>query len=285
MRLAAEPRNDDTGAGSYALTETQTGPSPDSPAQPSFVQSLGATVGTLALLQPGMMPAEPNSLAPNEFMAVATPARVGDLVAARQAPFTQTWHRAWIVRVATRRNREMHTVQWEDGSTTPDAPLSRLRSVKPPDGPPDVETTAACPPPALPAGSSTQNDVLRTTDAEPGDAAYHGFDGASFLASLPDGDLRVTGAPSVYAPPPPDDGTWHPLVHDLAPIVIEALVNLELLFDAKRHSTGVAPWVVQMAWHGTWNGGQLGQGRSVEASTGGGEPTLQGNETPCTTDA
>ena len=253
-RLVGELRNDDTGASSYALTETPTGPSPDSPAQPSFVPSLGATVGTLALQQ-DMMPAEPNPLAPNELTAVAIPARVGDLVAARQAPFTQTWHRAWIVRVTTRRNREMHTVQWEDGSTTPDAPLSRLRSFKPLDGPPDVDTTAGRPPPALTTGRLTQNGGRRTAGSEPGDAAYHGFDEASFLASLPDGELRVTGAPSVYALPPPDDGTWHPLVHDLAPIVMEALVNLELLFDAKRHSTGVAPWAVHMAWHGTWNGG------------------------------
>ena len=75
------------------------------------------------------------------------------------------------------------------------------------------------------------------------------------MSSLPDGDLRVEGAPSVFALPPADDGTWHPLVHDLAPMVLDALQSLELLFKAKRHPTGVAPWAVHMAWHGTWNGG------------------------------
>jgi len=45
------------------------------------------------------------------------------------------------------------------------------------------------------------------------------------------------------------------MVHDLAPVVLAALQSPELLFKAKRHLTGVAPWAVHMAWHGTWNGG------------------------------
>ena len=130
-------------------------------------------------------------------------------------------------------------MQWEDGSTTPKPPLSRLREHQT-GGPSANEATPAGPLPALPASDGTQDEVLQTTDVELGDAVDQGLDEASFLGSLSDGDLRVKGAPSVYALPPSDDGTWHPLVHDLAPIVMEALRNLELLFEAKCHSTGVA---------------------------------------------
>ena len=243
VRLEVEPCGDDTGASSHAPTNVRT-----------IAENLGATVGTLAL-QTGKRPAEPSPLALSELMPVANPARVGDLVAARQASFSHEWHRAWILRVATSRNRVLHTVQWEDGTTTPDVPLSRIRSFKTPDGPPNADTEIAGLPPPPTAGAPARNGETRATDPDPGDAVYHGFDEASFLTSLPDGGLRVTGAPSIYALPPPDGGTWHPLVHELAPVVMDALSRLELLFNAKRHRTGVAPWAVHMAWHGVWHGG------------------------------
>ena len=173
-----------------------------------------------------MTPAEPIPLPPGVLTPVVTPVRVGDQVAARQASFTKTWHRAWVVRVTTSRSRPVHTVQWEDGSTTPDVPLSRLRSLKPLDGPPDGDTAAGLPPPALTTRRPTTNEGRRAAGSEPEDAACHGFDEVSFLASLPDGELRVTGAPSVCALPPPDGGTWHPLVHELAPVVMDALSRL-----------------------------------------------------------
>ena len=61
--------------------------------------------------QLGPTAAEPGSLDPTELSPVTIPARVGDLVAARQASFTHTWHRAWIVRVTTHGSRAVHTVQ------------------------------------------------------------------------------------------------------------------------------------------------------------------------------
>ena len=98
--------------------------------------------------------------------------------------------------------------------------------------------------------------TVHTADTTQGAADDRGLDGAPFLRPLPGGALRVKGAPSIFALPPASNGTWHPLVHDLAPHVLGALHGLELLFKAKRHSTGVAPWAVNMSWHGTWNGGQ-----------------------------
>ena len=73
------------------------------------------------------------------------------------------------------------------------------------------------------------------------------------------------------------------MVHDLAPVVLEALQSLELLFKARRHPTGVAPWAVHMmAWHGTWNVERraLGQDHSVPSPTGRGRSEVQSNETP-----
>ena len=141
------------------------------------------------------------------------------------------------------------------GSLTPNVPLSRLRSIISPGGSSANDTTPAKPLLVQLTGPGTQGEAPQITDAEQGGAADQYFDEASFLGSLPGGDLRVKGAPSIFALPPADDGTWHPLVHDLAPVVLEALQSLELLFKAKRHPTGVAPWAVHMAWHGTWNGG------------------------------
>ena len=246
--------DDDAGASSRAPTASPTGTKPDAPAQPPPAPNLRATVGTDAPRQ-GVTPAEPIPLPSSVLTSVATPVRVGDQVAARQASFTKAWHRAWVVRVTTSRSRPVHTVQWEDGSITADIPLSRLRSLKPLDGPPDGDTTAELPPPTAAAERPTTSVVRRAVIPEPEHVACHGFDEVSFMASLPDGELRVAGAPSVYALPPPDGGTWHPLVHEAAPVVLEALTSMESLFDAKRHATGVAPWVVHMTWHGTWNGG------------------------------
>ena len=246
--------DDNTGTIDCALTAAPTGPNLDLPAQPPTVPNLEATLETYALGQ-DVAPTEPTPLSPRELTAVALPVRVGDLVAARQASFTRAWYRARVERVTTSQNRPTHTVQWEDGSTTAGVPLSRLRSLVPLDGSPGADTAAGLVPPTLAMESPTTNEGLHAAYPEPSDAACHGFDEASFLASLPDGELRVSGAPSVYALPPPDGGAWHPLVHELAPVVLETLTYLESLFSAKRHDTGVAPWAVHMAWHGTWNGG------------------------------
>ena len=157
--------------------------------------------------QPEVSPNESDPLEPHELEPIATmPTRVGDLVAARQASFTQTWHRATIVRVRTHGNRTVHTVQWEDGSLTNDVPLSRLRGIAPPDGSPDNDT-ANSELPAQPTGQETQGNAQRITNAEQRNAVDQGFNEASFLSSLSDGDLRVKGAPSIFTLLPADDGT------------------------------------------------------------------------------
>ena len=155
--------DDDAGASSRAPTASPTGTKPDAPAQPPPAPNLRATVGTDALRQ-GVTPAEPIPLPSSVLTSVATPVRVGDQVAARQASFTKAWHRAWVVRVTTSRSRPVHTVQWEDGSITADIPLSRLRSLKPLEGPPDGDTTAELPPPAAAAKRPTTNVVRRAVD-------------------------------------------------------------------------------------------------------------------------
>jgi hypothetical protein len=246
--------DDDTDASSRAPTASPTGTDPDEPPRRPPAPHLSATVDADALRQ-GVTLAEPIPLPPSVLTPVVTPVRVGDQVAARQASFTKAWHRAWVVRVTTSRSRPVHTVQWEDGSITADIPLSRLRSLKPLGEPPDGDTAAEMPPPAAAAKRPTTNVLQRAVIPVSEHVAHHGFDEASFMASLPDGELRVAGAPSVYALPPPEGGKWHPIVHEAAPVVLEALTSMESLFDAKRHVTGVAPWVVHMTWHGTWNGG------------------------------
>ena len=219
-------------------------------------------------------PLEPYELGPT----VTMPTQVGDSVAARQASFTWTWHRATIVRVRRHGNRTVHTVQWEDGSLTPDVPLSRLRGITPPGGP-SVGDTTHSKLPAQPTGQGTQGNAQRITDAEQGNVVDRGFDEASFLSSLPDGELRVMGAPSIYAPPPADvapDGSRSGACGPGS----TAKPRTALQGKAAPHGCsplgsthGVARHVERRA---------LGQDHSVSSPTGRGRSEVQSNETPGT---
>ena len=279
-----ELRDDNTGASSYALTAAPTGPSSDSPAQPSSVPSLGATVGTHALRQ-DVTPTEPTPLSPNELTAVAIPARVGDLVAARQASFTQAWYRAWMVRVTTAETVRCTQCSGRTDRPLPDVPLSRLRSLKPLDGPPDADTAAGLLPPTLTTGRPTTNEGLHAAVPEPERRSLPRIR-RSLLPGLPSrrraqshGRSQRLRTPATgrrhVAPARSRTGTRRPGGTDQPGIAIRR--------KAPQHGSGPLGCPHGMARHVERRA--LGQGRSVEASTGGSEPTLQGNETPCTTDA
>ena len=66
---------------------------------------------------------------------------------------------------------------------------------------------------------------------------------APYLGALPNGALRVKGAPSITVLAPHNEGAkWYPLVHDIAHRILVKLCELEQLMKAKRHPTGIAPW-------------------------------------------
>jgi hypothetical protein len=199
--------------GGVVLADTQVDPRPCSlvaPPAPSMERLLGATVGTLALRNPSRLGLGTDAA----LSAQATAGNAkGDLTGGGDAQSDQPAERGEVGGS-------------EETDPAPTVPHREHTALAPPQlGPPPTEDTGT----------------------EQGDADDRGLNEASFLGSLPGGELRVKGAPSIFALPPADDGMWHPLVHDLAPQVLNALHGLELLFKAKRHSTGVAPWAVNMA--------------------------------------
>jgi hypothetical protein len=78
------------------------------------------------------------------------------------------------------------------------------------------------PTPLGPPARNTSRDGAET-GPEPDGADDQGCDEAPYLGALPNGALRVKCAHSIIALAPYTNGTWHPLVHDIAPRVLAKL--------------------------------------------------------------